>query len=264
MAPRPTGFSASDASDDFLRARRRQAVARLGRVLARRDGVAHILPFEEVVAALGRTGERSLGSQVVELDSIIGTVDRGRGFDRRFRPTGPEVRTRWERIAGAMRRGEPLPPVDLYRIGEVHFVRDGHHRVSVARSLGHETIEARVTEVSTRIGADRGLRLADLPRKSHERLFGERVPLGDDERAALGDMDPMMMGQLAEGLEAWAYRHALESGETLDRAEAARRWYAEEFAPTVALVDEAGERRSGESAARAYLRLGSARFLEQG
>lgn len=261
MAPRSTGFSSSDAADDFLRARRRAAMARLGRLLARRGGVDRIVPFDEVVAALGRTGERALGLQEVALDTIIGTVDRGRGFDRRFRPTGPEVRERWERVAGAMRRGEALPPVDLYRVGEAHFVRDGHHRISVARSLGHETIPARVTEVLTRVGTDSGLRVADLPHKSHERLFGERVPLDPSAREALGVAGPAVLGQVAEGFEAWAYRHALESGETLDRPEAARRWYTEEFAPTVALIDEAGERRSGESAAQAYLRVGSERFL---
>ena len=98
-----------------------------------------ILPFEEVVAALGRRGERRLGQQTIQLDSIVGTVDRGREFDRRFRPTSGRVRTRWERIAAAQRRGEAMPPIDVYRIGELHFVKDGHHRVSVARALGHRT-----------------------------------------------------------------------------------------------------------------------------
>ena len=108
-----------------------------------------ILPFDEVVAALGRVGERDLGLHALPLDSIVGTVDRRSGFDREFRPTTSRVRTRWERIAAAMRRGDPLPPISVYRIGEVHFVRDGHHRVSVARALGHETIDAYVTEILT-------------------------------------------------------------------------------------------------------------------
>ncbi len=82
---------------------------------------------------------------VVPLDAIVGTVDRLQGFDRHFRPTTPQVRARWERIAAAMRRGEPMPPVDLYRVGEVYFVKDGHHRVSVARALGRHDIDARVT-----------------------------------------------------------------------------------------------------------------------
>ena len=93
-----------------------------------------ILPFDEVVAALGRQGERRLGLQTIPFDSIVGTVDRTREFDRSFRPTSRRVKRRWERIAEAIRRGEAMPPIDVYRIGDLHFVRDGHHRVSVARS----------------------------------------------------------------------------------------------------------------------------------
>ena len=103
---------------------------------------------------------------VVSLDAIVGTVDRGRDFDRRFRPTSGNVRSRWERIAAAMRRGEPMPPVDLLRIGEIYFVRDGHHRVSVARALGWNDINAYVTDVATRVGAERTITYADLPIKS--------------------------------------------------------------------------------------------------
>src|SRR2546423_2919378 len=77
MPPLPTGLSAADAQDDFLRARRRQAVSRLARFLTRERGdVDVILPFDEVVAALGRTGERDLGLHAIPLDSIVGTVDR--------------------------------------------------------------------------------------------------------------------------------------------------------------------------------------------
>ena len=137
-----------------------------------------MLPFEEVVAALGRRSQRDLGVQRIPLDSIVGTVDRRRGeFDRAFRPASPEVRGRWERIAAARRRGEPMPPIDVFRIGELHFVQDGHHRVSVARALGDEDIEAHVREVETKLGAGRELRLRDLPLKRHERVFHERVPL---------------------------------------------------------------------------------------
>ena len=148
MPARDTGFPARDATDDFLRARRRQTLRRLAQRVARTPGdVDVILPFDEVVAELGRVGERELGLKSVALDSIVGTVDKPHGFDRSFRPTSALVRGRWERIALAMRRGDPIPPVSLYRIGEVHFVRDGHHRVSVARALGEDTIDAEVVEL---------------------------------------------------------------------------------------------------------------------
>jgi len=92
------------------------------------------------------------------------------------------VRPRWERIATAQRRGQAMPPIDVYRIGELHFVRDGHHRVWVARALGHDVIDAYVTVVYTRVGTGNEIRLADLPLKSHERVFYERVPLPDAAR----------------------------------------------------------------------------------
>src|SRR3954466_14078386 len=164
MPPLRTGLTSADAQDDFLRARRRQAVSRLARFLTRERGdIGVILPFREVVASLGRTGERDLGMHAIPLDSIVGPVDRRSGFAREFRPTTSRGRTRWERIAAVMRRGDPLPPISVYRIGEGHFVQDRHHRVSVARSLGLRDIDAFVTEVLTKIGADRVLRLADLP-----------------------------------------------------------------------------------------------------
>src|SRR3712207_5745356 len=105
-----TGFSRADAQDDFLRARRRQTFRRLTRGFGGGD-VAVILPFDEVVAELGRVGERDAGMQAVPLESIVGTVGRGKGFDREFLPTSSQVRGRWERLAGAMRRGESIPPV---------------------------------------------------------------------------------------------------------------------------------------------------------
>ena len=260
MPPLRTGLSNADAQDDFLRARRRQGLSRLTRWLSRADpSIDAILPFDEVVQALGRVGERVLGVHVISLDSIIGTVDRPRGFDRDFRPTSSKVRTRWERIAAAMRRGEAIPPISVYRIGEAHFVRDGHHRVSVARELGRDEIEAHVVEVLTRVGADRTLRLADLPHKSHERLFHERVPLPPAARERIRLSDPWDYGVLAEGVEAWAFRVMQDRGELLDREAAARLWWEEEYVPVLRLIEEA-DLLGGGTEADAYLRVSCDRY----
>ncbi|CAN5582498.1 hypothetical protein BH20ACT19_BH20ACT19_14610 [soil metagenome] len=127
---RDTGFPGTDAQFDFSRARRRRALSRLASTLRREpDDVDVIMPFEEVVEALGRRGQRSLGLQTIELDSIVGTVDRAREFDRSFRPTSGRVRRRWEGIAAAQRRGASMPPIKVFRVGDFHFVEDGHHRV---------------------------------------------------------------------------------------------------------------------------------------
>src|SRR3954464_14751734 len=146
-----TGFPGSDAQNDFSRARRARLLADIARRMRREpDDVALILPFEEVIEALGRTGQHDLGLQVVPLDAIVGTVDRTADFDRGFRPTSPPLRSRGERIAAAQRRGEAMPPISLYKVGDLYFVRDGHHRVSVAKSQGRDDIDAYVTEVTTR------------------------------------------------------------------------------------------------------------------
>jgi hypothetical protein len=261
VRPRETGFPTADAQDDFQRARRRQVMSRLARRVGRAPGdVDVILPFDEVVAALGRVEERYVGLQSVALDSILGTVDRNQGFDRQFRPTTARVRARWERIANAMRRGESLPPISVYRIGAVHFVRDGHHRVSVARALGRTEIEAYVVEVVTRVGAGRDLRTSDLPLKSHERLFHERVPLPGRARGRIQLTDPWQYGELAEGVEAWAFRVMQDRAEFLDRRTAARRWFDEDYVPVVDMLREAGLLGDG-TEAEGYMRVVRQRYL---
>ena len=154
-----TGFPEWDARSDFDRQRRRQALSRIAARLRLRPASPTMLPFDSVVAALGRRAEQDLGLVVIPTASVVGSVDRRpESFDRAFRPRAPELRQRWERIAAARRRGEALPPIDVYRIGDAHFVRDGHHRVSVARALGETTIEARVREVRTSVAPPPELR----------------------------------------------------------------------------------------------------------
>src|SRR4051812_49977897 len=106
------------------------------------DDVAYILPFEEVVEALGFVSEADLGLQRVPLDSIVGTVDRTKEFDRAFRPTSPRLRARWQRIAEAQRRGESFPPISVYRPSDLHLLRAGPHPASLPRSLGRGDIVA--------------------------------------------------------------------------------------------------------------------------
>jgi hypothetical protein len=258
---RDTGLPSADAQFDFNRARRRRALSRLSTRLRGEPGdVNHILPFEEVVQALGYRGERRLGEQVIPLDSIVGTVDRGREFDRRFRPTSQRVRPRWERIAAAQRRGEGMPPIDVYRIGEVDFVRDGHHRVSVARALGHRDINAFVTEVLTEVGATREIRLRDLPLKSHERLFYERVPLPEKARQRIQLSDEWRYAALAEAVEAWGFRAMQVRHDLMGRAEVAMSWFTEEYEPVIELLREADLIGRG-TETEAYMRVAQLRYL---
>ena len=258
---RDTGLPSADAQFDFSRARRRRALARLSARLRRADDVDHILPFEEVARALGRTGERRLGLQLIPLDSIVGTVDRSREFDRDFRPTSQRVRERWEGINLAQRKGEAMPPIDVYRIGELHFVKDGHHRVSVARALGHKDIDAYVTEIITELGAGREIRIRDLPLKSHQRLFYERVPLPADARAEIKLSDEWRYAALAEAIEAWGFRVSQERGVLLSRSEVAEEWYDDEYRPVVEMLREADLIRHGMTETEAYMRVAHLRYL---
>jgi hypothetical protein len=251
-----TGFPESDAAAVFARQRRRQSLDKIAaRLRTRRDDVSVMLPFEPVVEALGRVGERDLGLQVISLDSIVGTVDRRRGeFDRRFRPASARVRQRWQRIAVARRRGASMPPIDVYRIGDLHFVEDGHHRVSVAVAHGDVTIDARVREVLTRRPATHELSLRDLQRIRHEREFDERVPLPTAARARIQVTEGWRWDQLTTHVESWAFRASHADGKLLSRAEAAQAWFHEEYEPIADVLDELGVGGPGTETTR-YLRI---------
>jgi hypothetical protein len=91
---------------------------------------------------------RALGVQPIAIDSITGTVEalKARAFDREFRPEAASSE-HWKRLWLAQAHGASLPPISVYRVGERHVVRDGHHRISVARDHGLGTVEADVVEL---------------------------------------------------------------------------------------------------------------------
>jgi hypothetical protein len=255
-----TGLAAADAADDFIRARRRQVLARLGSWLRREpDDVNMMLPFNEVVKALGRAGETYLGQQTIPLDAIVGSVDRARDFDRRFRPTSNRARGRWERIDVAHRKGEAMPPIEAYRVGDLYFVKDGHHRVSVAHSLGLDVIEGYVTEILTRGTVEGLVTPGDIVTKDYERIFRLRVPLTPEMSARIQVTDPWGYAELAENVEAWGFRLVQDGGEFVARPDIARRWFEEEFEPVTRMLREADLIGHGTDA-DAYLRFARERY----
>jgi hypothetical protein len=153
-----------------------------------------------------------------------------------------------------------MPPIDVYRIGDMHFVEDGHHRVSVARALGDTHIEARVKEVRTEVGAGRELRLRDLPLKRHERVFRERVPLPAELRDRIRLSDEWRYAQLATHVEAWGLRASHARERLLSRAEIAEAWFHEEYEPVVEVLSEARIGGAGTETER-YLRIAMLRYL---
>jgi hypothetical protein len=143
-----TGNLMIDAQTAFSREQRRRRRARALGWLTRRpaSGLAYL---DQALQGGAPARRRTSGLHAIPVESIVGTAEHAktRTFDRRFRP-GSSSRTRWERLWMAGRRGASLPPISVYRLGDEHFVRDGHHRVSVARSLGMAAIDAEVTELA--------------------------------------------------------------------------------------------------------------------
>ncbi len=259
--PRETGSPRVDAESDFLRARRHQVLSGLAARLTGDGAEARqSMSFDEVVSALGRRGEHYAGTKVIALDAIVGSVDKVKDFDRRFRPTSTRSRERWERLARATSKGEEIPPIEVYQVGDYYFVRDGHHRVSVARSRGIDLIEARVTVVDTLLTPVGIEDRDDLELKHWRRLMLERVPFTGEARAAVAVNSPALYGEIAETVEAWAARTMHAEGVYLDKDTMAKRWYAEEYQPVIDLIEEAGVRGAGERPAEAYLRVACERY----
>jgi hypothetical protein len=258
---RDTGFPRADVENDFLRVRRRQVLARLvSRLRLVPDDVNLVLPYDEVIAALGLRSEHYVGLRTIPLDRVVGTVDSRRDFDRRFRPTSNRVRERWERLALAQRRGESMPPIDVYKVGDLYFVKDGHHRVSIAIATGQKTIEAYVTEVQTVMPAEGIHRRGDLIVKSYEREFNTRVPLPAQARATITVGDPWLYAELGETVEAWGFRYLQAERTFHDRQKVARQWYAEEYVPVVRMLREAELIGPKQTEAEAYLRVAAERY----
>jgi hypothetical protein len=143
---------------DFDRARRQAFFGGLRtRFVGARD---RLLSFDEARKALGVNNRFYLGTKVVEVSKIVGSVGRHEEFDRNFMPAKSSLSYRWKRIDRALRRGVELPAVSLYKIGDAYFVVDGNHRVSVSRYQGVEMIDAEGTQFGARSSA--GLPVPDL------------------------------------------------------------------------------------------------------
>jgi dienelactone hydrolase len=121
-----------------------------------------LLPFEEVRRRLQLRNVRYLGLQDVPLDHIVGSVGRYRDFTRAFFPRQSDLQERWRRIERLTTTGGGLPPVELYKVGQAYFVRDGNHRVSVARQHNAPAIQAYVWEYKTRVPLEPDTDIDDL------------------------------------------------------------------------------------------------------
>ncbi len=133
------------ATHDFQRAYQKSFFhAILKKITGKGSG---LLSFDAIRRSLDVEGETDRGMREVEIDKIIGSLSRYEDFDESFLPRQTHTRGRWQAIDKALMRGEFLPPVELYKIGDFFFVIDGNHRVSVAREKGQKFIDAHIREL---------------------------------------------------------------------------------------------------------------------
>lgn len=111
--------------------------------LTHRDNQLHTLAQEKEQAPVAT--RHYSGIKTVPLNQINCSEGRSKDFDAQFRPVSSHNKDRWVGLAAAWEMGKALPPIDLIQVGDTYCVRDGHHRLSVARVFGQQEIEAEVT-----------------------------------------------------------------------------------------------------------------------
>lgn len=201
-----------------------------------RNAPADLLPFEEVRQRLHLSSQTYRGLQNIPLDQIVGSVGRYHEFSRAFLPRREALRQRWLR---AMKLHGRLPPIDLYKVGDVYFVVDGNHRVSVARQAGARTFEAHVWEYETRVPVESNDNLNDIVirREYLEFLEQSRLDINRPQQRIVFTV-PGRYQQLGE--EIARHRAWLDSQHvyTVSFEEAAADWYDSVYKPMVETIRE--------------------------
>ncbi len=196
-----------------------------------------LLPFEEVLKHIPMRGQNYIGVRQIETDKIIGSVSRYNDFDRAFLPRQTHTRSRWESIDRAHFKQIILPPIEAYKIGEFYFVKDGNHRVSVAREKGQVYVDAFVTEVHTtgRITSDTDI--SSLVMEQEYTDFIKQTKL--DELFPNEDFRFSLPGQYDKVLQHISV-HRWFMGEKLHRPvsdeEAIKGWYRGVYYPLVRII----------------------------
>lgn len=219
----------------FEDARRREWLAAL------RDAVSRapheLLALEEVRTRLQIRGQRHLGHMTVPLDKIIGSEGRYGDFDRHFLPRSDHVRERWMNVDRANQLYINLPPVDLYKIGDVYFVRDGNHRVSVARQQGQHEIDAIVDELFTDVPVDASLTADDLLIKEEYADFLEWTHLHllrPQQRIEFTEQGGYL--ELVRHINGHRYFMGTEQQRDVTNDEAVADWYDNVYMPVVTCI----------------------------
>ena len=229
----------SRVRSDYSRARFK--AFRNGIWAALRGKPNRLLSYDEVKEKLHIGGPIYRGMQTVRLDQIAGSLNRYHQFDRAFLPTQDDTAARWQNINRAFYQDVSLPPVVLYRVGQVYFVVDGHHRVSVAREQHQEFIDAEVRECATRVNITPDLQPEDLE------ILGDKVHFL--ERSALDHLRPEAtirltipdgFDRMLEHIAVHRYFMGLDLKRDISEQEAVAHWYDTVYMPIVKVIRESG------------------------
>lgn len=220
---------------DFSRARFKAFLNRVRSVLS--GSPTTLLSYDEVKSALHIGGPIYRGVQTVRVEQIVGSLNRYHQFDRAFLPVEDRIGSRWQSVDRAFYQDISLPPVLLYQIGQVYFVVDGHHRVSVAREQGQEFIEAEVRECATKVNITADLKPEDLEILGEKVHFLERTRLDDlrpESRVRLTIPDGF--DRMLQHIAVHRYFMGLEFKRDVPEDEAIMDWYDNVYLPIVKVI----------------------------
>ncbi len=228
------------ALHDFHEARQRAAVEE---ILSRMTGKSNeLLSYEEVAQKLKLQARAERGIQSIPLDAIIGSVGRYTDFTRTFLPRNPADEDRWARVKASLSDNlAGWPPIEVYQVGDVYFVLDGNHRVSIARQEGWEKIEARVIEVKTNVPLTPDVSPDDLIIKAEYAEFLNETDLPRlRPDADLSVSVPGQYDKLREYIQMHRYYMGLDFQRDISYEEALTHWYDTEYLPLVNIIRERG------------------------
>lgn len=224
---------------DFARARFKAFLNRVRHVLMGQPTT--LLSYDEVKEKLRIGGPVYRGVRTVPIEQIVGSLNRYHQFDRAFLPTEDRLADRWQNIDRAFYQDVSLPPVVLYKVGEVYFVVDGHHRVSVAREQGQEFIEAEVRECQTKVNITADLQPEDLEILGEKALFLEDTNLDQlRPRADINLTIPDGFDRMREHIAVHRYFMGLDEQRDISEQEAVAHWYDKVYLPIVRAIRRSG------------------------
>jgi hypothetical protein len=224
---------------DFSHARFKAFISRIRHILAGKS--LTLLSYDEVKEKLRIGGPVYRGVHTVPVDKIAGSMNRYHQFDRAFLPLEDEIANRWQNIDRAFYQDVSLPPVVLYKIGEVYFVVDGHHRVSVAKEQGQVFIDAEVRECQTKVNITVDLQPEDLEILGEEVNFLERTALDRlRPKAAIKLSIPDGFDRMLEHIAVHRYFMGLNARRDIAEDEAVGHWYDTVYKPIVRAIRFSG------------------------